>query len=258
MTRVRRANLFVPDAEADIYIVGLGIGGFERRTVEADIILRHSAYIFHLTAFDTELKLAYPNSSVVNHIHLYSEYDDPKLVYEDMANAVAEVASCIDLGRPISFLVYGNPVVLVDSARILHDKAKKIGMRVKIIPAISFLDESISLFQAGLDYAMQYYEATFFVKNEIKPDLRFPVILSQVGDFNSDKLRPDYSSTRFADLYNYIKGLYKSDLSRKIDLYLLPWRKDMEPQVTSYQVRTIHEMKPHVGMSILIHGDSNA
>lgn len=254
MHRVRRSNLFVPDAEADIYIVGLGIGGYERRTVEADAVLAQSEFIFHLTAFDAQLRETYPNSTVVDHGHLYSEFDDPSFVYSEMAEAVVNVFLFRSTSRPVSFLVYGHPSVLVDSATIIRRKTEKHGIRVKTIPGISFIDESISLFDDRLDLAVQYYEATHFVHNRIAPDTRYPVLLSQVGDFGSRKLRPQYDSDRFSDLFDYITELYSYDVSRRIDFFLLPWREDMEPQVMSYQVSSIRQARPFVGNSLLIHG----
>ncbi|AZR02344.1 SAM-dependent methyltransferase [Trueperella pyogenes] len=254
MHRVRRSNLFVPDAEADIYVVGLGIGGYERRTVEADAVLAESEFIFHLTAFDAQLRETYPNSMVIDHGHLYSEFDDPSFVYNEMAEAVVKVFLSRSTSRPVSFLVYGHPAVLVDSATIIKRQAEKLGIRVKTVPGISFIDESISLFDDRLDRVTQHYEATYFVRNRIAPDTRYPVLLSQVGDFDSRKLRPQYDSDRFSDLYDYISELYSFDASRRIDFFLLPWREDMEPQVVSYQISNIRQARPFVGNSLLIHG----
>src|SRR5699024_4966101 len=87
--RVPRKDLRVPDAEADIYLVGLGIGGFERRTVEAHNILSECGFIAHLTAFDDAIKVTY-QADVYDLGVINASSDEPSMVYRQIAEVVIE------------------------------------------------------------------------------------------------------------------------------------------------------------------------
>jgi hypothetical protein len=249
-----REDLRVPDAAADLYLVGLGIGSFERRTVEVDEILRGCSTILHLTAFDAELRSIY-GADVVSLIDLYESSDNPHEVYSRMSDLIFEYATNNLFLGPIAYLTYGHPLFLVDASWDLMAKGKIAGLRVKPIAATSYVDQLLCDLAKRFDRGLQQYEAELFVSHRVALDDRFPLLLAQVGDFGSETLRPEgHLYERLTKLMTHLHDTYPSD--RICHLIMSSWRSDIAPEVHTASIGKLETLlsSVHVGCSLYVEG----
>lgn len=250
--RVPREDLRVPDAEADIYLVGLGIGGFERRTVEAHNILSDCGFIAHLTAFDDAIRANY-QADVYDLGIINASSDDPSFVYQQITEAIIVAHRNYRIFGPIALVVHGHPLWLVSSAWELLEKTD---IRVKVVPGTTFIDQIIGDLAIRMDRGVQVYEASIFHEERITPDTRYPLVLSQFGEFASSKLRPSGDTvSRMRPMVERLQSLYRPE--RMASLILSPWRGDMEPRVTSVPIRDLSAIvsSAHPGVSLVVHGE---
>lgn len=255
--RVPREDLRVPDAEADIYLVGLGIGGFDRRTVEADRILSECGFIAHLTAFHDTIKSTY-SADIFDLKSIYESEDKPVSAYERITDSLLEAVESYRPHGPVAYLNYGHPLWLVDSSWDLQERATQRGFRVKVIPGTSFLDHIIGDLGIRIDHSCQVHEATYFYQQKIRPDLTVPLLLPQFGVFNSGILRSRNDSvSRLAPLVEYLKELYPSD--RSATLIMSAWRSDMAPSITHSNIGDLQALvsATHSGVTLVIDGSDN-
>ncbi|MFI1177667.1 SAM-dependent methyltransferase [Streptomyces melanogenes] len=243
-----------PDAQTDLYLVGLGIGGFDRRSVEVDNLLKSARKVLHLTAFDADLRHL-SAGDVVDLEQVYGTGSDPRQVYQEMAMQ-ALLAGVDARGKGHAcFLTYGHPLFLVDSGWWIEQAAAEYGITVKAIPAASFLDSLLIDLGARFDRAVQSYEANVFFRYQIQPDTRFPVVPSRFGSFDVGRLRQrDNLYGRLAPLTRRLRDLYPTD--RPVAAVLSAWRADMAPQISHTTVGEIDTLasSSHSGMSLYIGG----
>ncbi|MEU2856311.1 SAM-dependent methyltransferase [Streptomyces syringium] len=252
--RLKREDLRVPDAQADLYLVGLGIGGFDRRSVEVDNLLKSAQKVLHLTAFDADLRQLCAGD-VVDLEQIYGTGSDPRQVYQEMATQALLAGADARKEGYACFLVYGHPLFLVDSGWWIEQAAAEYGITVKAIPATSFLDSLLVDLGTRFDRAVQSYEANVFYRYQIEPDTRFPVVLSQFGSFDVSRLRQrDNLYGRLAPLTRRLRDLYPAD--RPVAAVLSAWRADMAPQISHSIVGEIDTLvsSSHSGMSLYIGG----
>ncbi|MGG5170899.1 SAM-dependent methyltransferase [Pseudarthrobacter sp. J1738] len=252
--RNNREDLRVPDAKADVYLVGLGIGGFERRTVEADEVLKECATILHLTAFHDELSSRY-GAEVINMSDIYESDSDAQNVYDAMTVQFMDYA----MGRlflgPVAFVSYGHPLFLVDSSWSISAHCREAGVRAKALPGTSFIDQALIDLGERFDYGFQALESNHFFKQKITPDLRLPLLISQVGDFGSGELRTSGRVLeRVQPLFDRIRALYPKD--RACALFFSSWRMDMAPDVRWSTVGELDALASsiHIGSSLYVRG----
>lgn len=252
-----RDDVRVPDAKADLYLVGLGIGGFDRRSVEADDALRDCSVVLHLTAFDEELRERF-SGEVVDLADVYESSDDAIGVYARMAEIVLGYLERSAFLGPVAFVTYGHPLYLVDTGWQLRRSCVERGYRVKALSAPTFVDQALSDLGARFDVGYQCYEARFFYRWRVAVDTRMPLMLAEVGDFGTTRLRDtDRSASRVAPLLDVLQATYPPD--RRCALFLLPWRHDMAPAVQWTIVRDLPAMATsvHIASSLFIAGDEN-
>jgi hypothetical protein len=256
--RTLRDDIRVPDAKADLYLVGLGIGGFDRRSVEADLVLRECAVVLHLTAFDAELRETYAGQ-VVDLAAIYQESDDALAVYARMAAHIVEHLESAAFLGPIAFVCYGHPLYLVDSSWQLMDICSRRGYRVKALAAPTFVGQALADLGVRFDVGFQCYEARFFHQSEIAIDARIPLVLAEVGDFGTSRLRDSKrSATRVMPLLERVQSLYPG--TRRCAVFMLSWREDMAPEVHWGTVGDISALASsvHIGSSLVITGDDRS
>ncbi|RPE77416.1 MULTISPECIES: SAM-dependent methyltransferase [unclassified Frondihabitans] len=252
--RIPREDIRVPDAEADLYLIGLGIGGFDTRTVEVDELLKGSAATFHLTAFDSDLRRIC-GGEVIDLKSIYESDDDPRAVYRSMSNAVVDRSMNQAGSGAVLFLTYGHPLFLVDSGWQLLHEAASIGIRVKAVAASSFIDQVLVDVRRRYDLAVQSYESHFFIRHEVVIDARMPLLLSQVGDFGSLTLRPSGRVLeRLEPLLARIASIYPAD--RECCLIFSSWRPDVAPESLWTSVGELSTIvsSVHVGCSLYVRG----
>ncbi|QSZ49201.1 SAM-dependent methyltransferase [Arthrobacter sp. D5-1] len=249
-----REDLRVPDAKADLYLVGLGIGGFNRRTIETDEALRSCATILHLTAFDKEIREQY-TSNIINLQSTYEATDHAVTAYELMEEFVFDHVERNHFLGSVAFMTYGHPLFLVNSGWNLLERCSSLGFRAKALPATSFVDQVLIDLGKRFDAGVQLYEAATFMQHEVAVDPRFPLLLSQVGDFGTDSLRINGNRVaRLMPLLEYVKASYPAD--RMCTLIMSPWRSDMGPEMAVVSVGDIETLVSsiHTGCSVYVDG----
>jgi len=165
----------------DLYIVGLGIMGVRQITREVDNVLRRSREVLFIDqGFGVEDYLAQACDRVTDLFPISYRELDPRInAYDRIAAQVLRAA--LD-HPPVTFAVYGHPMVYVYPSTQVLRAAKLLGLRVQVLPGISTLDAL--LIDLGLDpgfYGLQMYEATDLLLRDrpIQPDV--PCVLWQVG-----------------------------------------------------------------------------
>jgi len=165
----------------DLYIVGLGIMGVRQITREVESVLRRSREILFVDpGFGVQEYLAQACEKVTDLVPMSYQEGDPRInAYDRMATAVLEAA--LD-HPPVTFAVYGHPLVYVYPSMQILRAASLLGIRVQVLPGISTLDAL--LIDVGLDpgfSGLQMYEATDVLLRDrpLQPDV--PCVLWQVG-----------------------------------------------------------------------------
>ncbi|WP_425556945.1 SAM-dependent methyltransferase [Frondihabitans cladoniiphilus] len=220
-----------------------------------DDILRSTSAIFHLTAFDDELRNRY-SGLVIDLKPLYESGDDPQVIYAAMAEAVLDTLAHLPEGHTAAFLTYGHTLFLVDSNWELLRRVGEIGRRAKAIAATSFLDQVLVDLRSRFDGGFQSYESNLFYRERIRLDERMPLLLSQVGDFGSSSLRPTSKLLeRVHPLFDRLSQVYPAE--RECALIFSAWRSDVAPQCTWTSIGELSTLvsSVHVGCSLFVAGE---
>lgn len=193
----------------DIYIVGTGIIPALHLTREAEAAMRRSNEVLYIDkSFGSEefLKSLCPNITDL-HAVSYRESEQRIDAYRKMAALVIDAA--LD-HPPVTFALYGHPLVYALPPFIVLAMAKLIGLRVKIMPGISSLDTLfVDLKFDPCTYGIQMYEATDLLlrKRPLQPDV--PCFIWQIGTVES-RLYSESSSKpeRFRNIKDYLLQYY--------------------------------------------------
>lgn len=247
-----RDDIRVPDAEADLYLLGIGIGGFEQRSVEVDNLLRGATAIYHLTAFQSEIE-AVSRGRVENLSSLYFAGENAPDTYNAMTELLISRAKEAQQYGYTCFITYGHPLYLVDTSWAIIEEAT--GLRVKAIPATSFIDRILCDLNFRFDYGVQIYESNFFLLHKPKIDSSVPLIISQVGEVGSDKIAERGEKMKWLmPLFKEISTLFPGD--RQCDLIFSPYRSDMAPDIQSARVDELATLvsSTHTGSTLVVHG----
>lgn len=136
-----------------IYVVGLGPGHMDAMTIGTLRLLKGASRVLIRTAqHPTVSELANQGISYEALDELYEDADDFEAVYRSIAVRVIEEARRVFEADASAYLVYavpGSPFIGERSVSLLRDIADKAGVKVVIVPAVSFLDSVYS--SAGID-----------------------------------------------------------------------------------------------------------
>jgi uncharacterized protein YabN with tetrapyrrole methylase and pyrophosphatase domain len=198
---------------ADLYLVGLGIGGLHRLTQEAEEVLSRAAYIVHLSPLQPSLERLCRQGTVESLQPYYGTDPNAAVVYRRMAERMVEVAGAArEVGRHACFATYGHPHWLVIPSRRAQELAADHGLRVVVVPGVSSFDTLLIDSPVQLDFGAQLLDATRFVKQRLRIDARVPVLLFQVGVFGADTFWPTPEEIgRFEPLVCRLEELYPAD-----------------------------------------------
>lgn len=250
--RPLREDLRVPDAEADLYLVGLGIGGFDQRTVEVDRLLRGAAAIFHLTAFHSQLE-SLSLGRVEDLAPRYFSGGGAVETYRNLADYLGERSAAVAEFGYSCFLTYGHPLYLVDTSwSLLQDPST---LRVKAIAATSFIDRLLCDLGYRFDYGVQIYEANTLLARSPLLDAATPLVISQVGEVGSNQIAERGRKLEWlTPLFHSVAATYPAD--RQCDLIFSPYRSDMAPSVVSARVDELMTLASsvHTGSTLVVHG----
>ncbi len=192
----------------DIYIVGLGIVNVRQITREVDEALRRSREIlfvaqeFGLVEYLNQLC---PNVTDLHNI-AYCESDNRMNAYNMMTAKVIEAA--LD-HPPVTFAMYGHPLVFAWPPFQILKVAPLFGLRVKILPGISAMDCLFVDLKLDPARGLQIYEATDVLirQRPLHPDV--PCLIWQIGTVETQLYSTGNSKPeRFLRMKNYLLQYY--------------------------------------------------
>jgi uncharacterized protein YabN with tetrapyrrole methylase and pyrophosphatase domain len=166
-------------ASPDIYIVGVGIRG-DQMTPEVEKAIRCSATVFYVAqgVVGKHLEKLRPRR-VKDLAPFYREGVSRLQSYDRMSATV--LASALE-HPPVTFAVYGHPLIYVYPSSQILFAASWLGLSVKLLPGVSSLD--CILIDLGLDpayYGLQMYEATELLVRRRPLQTDVPCLIWQVG-----------------------------------------------------------------------------
>jgi hypothetical protein len=157
----------------DIYVVGLGINGFDQVTPETINALRKCQHVYYVSSsLGTEEFFKHNSIPSTDLFSCYEEGKHRSIAYQKMAEKV--VAHAIE-GGPIALAEYGHPTVFAYPPFIISKLCKIFDLKMKVLPAVSAMDCIFA--ELMIDPAhngLQMYEATDLI-------LRDRPLLSDVG-----------------------------------------------------------------------------
>lgn len=169
----------------DLHILGLGISPGEHLTPETVRALASCREVFYLDASPASGALLAKYAPKVTSLYsrTYAEGGERIAGYRGIAAAVIEAAL---RAGPVGFAAQGHPYVYVHASRLMREAGARLGLKVKVYPAISSLDTAFA--DLGLDPAregLQVYEATDLLlrRRPLQPDV--PALLWQVGNLET-------------------------------------------------------------------------
>lgn len=192
----------------DIYIVGLGIVNVRQVTREVEEALRRSReilYVAEIFGLAEYLHQLCPHVTDLRKI-AYREGEDRMNAYNTMTAKVIEAAL---EHPPVTFALYGHPLVFAFPPFQILRVAPLLGLRVKIFPGISAMDCLFVDLKLDPAEGLQMYEATDILLRQrpLQPDV--PCFIWQVGAVES-RLYSEASSKpeRFSRIKNYLLQYY--------------------------------------------------
>ncbi len=127
--------------QPDIIIIGLGPGDPELMTVKVSRLLGNLSEIYLRTKEHPAVK-GFPEGLVVHSFdYIYQEEASYQRVYERIAEQVITQA----IEKPgLVYAVPGDPFVAEDTPILIIEKARKAGLKVEIMPGLSFLEPTFA------------------------------------------------------------------------------------------------------------------
>lgn len=238
----------------DLYIVGLGMGGFDRITREAEKVLRGAREILCITSYVREIERLEPHGVVTSLWELYLADDDRRATYAAIADRIVEsTQSAHAHGGYACFAVPGHPLWLVNASRQAMSACSRQSLRCVVLPGVSSIDTILIDAPVDFDGGVQLLEATRFVQDRLVVDRRLPLMLFQFGDFGSERLRPKTAdAARYAPLIERLTELYGAD--HVVHIVLSGWRDRMRAEVHSAPIRRLRDQldDARVGTTLVV------
>lgn len=193
----------------DITIAGLPIGKLERITPETLKAIKKARVILDLTSNARLLR-----RFCTNVIDLDSEYwtgELDEVVYTRIADKVLDQAR---QGPRVVLVVDGHPGIYQDLSWDIYDRGRRHGLKVTILPAVSFLDLMIAFCNLRVDASgLQILEATSVVAYKYPLNPQVDTLLMQIGWFGTSLLVDvkENKKGRFTPLAKYLRKYYPKD-----------------------------------------------
>lgn len=194
----------------DIFIIGTGVIPGAHLTREAEAAIRSSNEVLFVDkSFGIEELLASVGAKKITDLHAvsYREGDNRLDAYRAMASLVVDAA--LDHG-PVTFALYGHPLVYALPPFIVVAAAEAVGLNVKILAGISSLDTMfVDLRIDPCTQGVQMYEATDLLLRQrpLQPDV--PCFIWQIGTvgsriYSEQRSKPE----RFSEIKSYLGKFY--------------------------------------------------
>jgi uncharacterized protein YabN with tetrapyrrole methylase and pyrophosphatase domain len=201
-------NMSSTQGAYDIYIVGLGTVNVHQITREVDEALRRSCEILYVAQEFGLVEYLYQLCPKITDLHRisYREGDNRMNAYNMMTAKVIEAA--LD-HPPVTFALYGHPLVFALPPFQILKVASLLELRVKVLAGISAMDCLFIDLKLDPGRGLQIYEATDILLRQrpLQPDVA--CLIWQIGAIESQLYsvatnRPE----RFWRIKNYLLRYY--------------------------------------------------
>jgi tetrapyrrole methylase family protein/MazG family protein len=218
----------------DISIVGLPVGKLDRITPETLRVIKKARVILDLTSSLRLLKRFCKN--VIDLDPDYWTGEEDTIVYRRIANKVLDQART---GPGVVLVVDGHPGIYQDLSWDIYDRGRRRGLKVTILPAVSFLDLMIAFCNLRVDASgLQILEATSIVAYKYPLNPLVDTLVMQIGWFGTSLLFDVEASKkdRFTPLIKYLRKYYPDD--HIIKLIRAPQLAHERPTIISSKLST--------------------
>jgi uncharacterized protein YabN with tetrapyrrole methylase and pyrophosphatase domain len=203
------SNIRVEEA-FDIYIVGLGIVSVHQITREVEAAMQRSQEVLYIAnGFGLAEYLSQLCPHVTDLSAAYQEGEDRMNAYNIMTAKVVEAA--LD-HHPVTFALYGHPLVFAWPPFQVLEVASLLGLRTKVLPGVSAMDclfVDLKLDPAG---GLQMYEATDLLLCQRPLQADIPCLVWQIGAVETRLYSQSTSKPeRFSRIKNYLLKYYPPD-----------------------------------------------
>jgi uncharacterized protein YabN with tetrapyrrole methylase and pyrophosphatase domain len=191
----------------DIYIVGLGIVSVHQITHEAEAAMRRSREILYVANdFGFAEYLPQLCAHVTDLSTAYQEGEDRINAYNMMTAKVIEAA--LD-HPPVTFALYGHPLVFALPPFQILKVASLLGLRTKVLPGISAMDCLFVDLKLDPAEGLQMYEATDLLLRQIPLQPDIACLIWQIGAVETRLYsRSTSKPERFSRTKNYLLKYY--------------------------------------------------
>ena len=166
------------DVNIDLYLVGVGIGGWSRMTYEAGEVLSGASRVAHLTPFTMEQWRTLAPSAQIESLESAYLTATRRQAYEQMADrSFAAAKSAREDNGYACFVVYGHPSWFVSTTRILLNRGSSRGVRTSVVPGISSLDTLLVDAPVDLGSGICVLDVFKYLEIESCPNPLFPLVL---------------------------------------------------------------------------------
>lgn len=211
-------------------LVGVGIGGADRMTLEARSVLASAAELYHLTPLKSELA-ELCRGRVVDLSEVYHAGPTKAGAYASIVSILVEAVTARETLETVAFVTYGHPLFFVDSAHILRRRVPDC----LIVPGLSAFDTLLVDSPVALGTGAQIYEATRFVALNLHPDAREPVLLMQFGDYAAIDASGARNPKRLALLQRLLTQFYPPQ--HLMYVVVSPWAEGVERTIVPFLLR---------------------
>lgn len=232
----------------DITIAGMPIGGLDRITPETVRTLKAARVILDLTGNPRLLKRFCKRVIDLDKEYWTGQVDE--VVYKRIANIVLDQGK---EGPGVVLVVDGHPGIYQDLTWDIYDRGRRRGLRVVILPAVSFLDLMIAFCDLRVDASgLQILEATSVVAYQFPLDHRLDTLLMQIGWFGTSLLVDvaQHKRGRFAPLIAYLSKFYPKD--HVVKLIRAPWSIDERPKIINTRISSLDRFRKSISTDMTL------
>jgi len=234
----------------DITIAGLPIGGLDRTTPETLRALRTARVILDLTSNSRLLRKFCRQVINLDKEYWTSGLDED--IYKRIANIVLDQAGD---GPRVVLVVDGHPGIYQDLSWDIYDRGRRRGLKVVILPAVSFLDLMIAFCDLRVDASgLQILDATSVVAFNFPLSPLIDTLLMQIGWFGTSLLVEveENKKGRFEPLVKYLTNYYPKD--HVIKLIRAPFTAHEPPKIISTRISSLDRFHKSIttDMTLLI------
>jgi uncharacterized protein YabN with tetrapyrrole methylase and pyrophosphatase domain len=194
-----------------IIIVGSGIKVPGQLTIEAIAALRRASEVWTNVPEPEHAELASKIGQSPHSLWPFYRPDRPRI--ENYKTIVTHLLGRASASSQVAYLTQGHPLVLDRVTTELILQGGEVGIPVTVLPGISSIDTILSDILYEPAKGLQIFDATTFVRRDMKIDGRAGLLLLQPGVFGVDmpRLTSDAPAPRLSALRDALSKTYPSD-----------------------------------------------